>query len=455
MTAERSPRYAALAIVLHWAIALSIALMIPLGWWMSDQAEDGVVSDALFQTYQLHKSIGITVLVLSLVQLGWRIANPPPALPAHMPKWEALVAKATHWALYALMIGLPLTGWLYVSAGWSEHDDAPLQVVTRWFGLFTVPHLFGLPNAGMETREDVAEAALEAHELLAWGAIVLAALHAAAALKHHLIDRDNVLTLMIPGLRPLRGGDPAPKNPARLAALGGGLALSGIALAAVLFLLASINAERPQEQSTVQISEPAIAGLAPASSEQGAAPAGAAATPAPPVQATPPSVWRVDGDASRIGFAFTYDDGESGAARFEGRFTRWRADIRFDPANLEASSAVVTIETASATDGVALHDRALPGPEWFNSDAHPNAAFRARDFRRRGDGYEARGELTIRGRSRNITLPFTLTIQGDRATMTSNTQIDRRDFDIGKDTDADDMISREIDLSIRVEAQRQ
>jgi len=446
--AAPAQRYAALAIVLHWAIAFAIVLMIPLGWWMGDQAEDGVVSDGLFQAYQLHKSIGLTVLTLSLVQLGWRLANPPPPLPEHMPAWERFVASATHWALYALMIGLPLTGWLYVSAGWSEHDDQPLEVTTRWFGLFVVPHLFGLPDASHEVRADVADTAMSVHSLLAWGAIGLAALHAAAALKHHFIDRDNVLTLMVPGLRGGAAAEPPPKNPVRLAALGGGLALVIVALAAALFTVANIvGGSAPQAQSNIEITEQA--------SPPSSAPPEATLTPSEPAAPGAPSAWRVDQRASSIGFAFSYDDGETGATRFEGRFTRWRADIRFDPANLDASSAVVTIETASATDGVALHDRALPGPEWFDAGAHPTAIFRASDFRHTGgDAYEARGELSIRGRSRNFTLPFTLTIDGDRAVMSSATQLDRRDYDIGKDTDADEAISRDIDLTIRVEAVR-
>jgi cytochrome b561 len=435
--AAPAQRYAAIAIVLHWAIALSIALMIPLGWWMGDQAEDGVVSDALFQTYQLHKSIGLTVLALSLAQLAWRLINPPPPLPAHMPAWERFAARATHGALYALMIGLPLTGWLYVSAGWM--DDGPLEVTTRWFGLFVVPHLFGLPTAGADVREDVADAAMSAHSLLAWGAIGLAALHAAAALKHHFINRDNVLTQMVPGLRALGGGEPAPKNPLRLALLGGGLALVLVGFGAALFTWAQIGASGPQAQSEIEIAAP----VAPPE-----------VIDAAPAELGAPPAWRVDARASSIGFAFGYDDGET-SSRFEGRFTRWRADIRFDPDDLAGSSAVVTIETASATDGVAMHDRALPGPEWFDAAAHPTAVFRATEFRRSGDGYVAEGELTIRGRTRDYELPFSLTINGDRAVMTSTSQLDRRDFDIGKDTDADDVISREIDLILRVEAVRQ
>lgn len=437
-------RYTAVAIVLHWAIAFAILLMIPFGWWMGDQAEDGVVSDGVFQAYQLHKSIGLTVLALSLLRLGWRLANPPPPMPAHMPGWERVVAATTHWAFYVLMIAMPLTGWVYVSTGWSVADDQPLAVTTHWFGLFTVPHLFGLADAGHDVRAAVADASMNVHSKLAWGAIVLAVLHAGAALKHHLFDKDSVLAQMVPGLRAPFAAEPAPKDPVRLAILGGGLAIVAVAITAWMFAwagYASSSESAPQTESNIEITETAPAPAAPE-----------VLTPAAPGE---PSVWRVDAGASSIGFAFTYSDPEAGDTRFEGRFTRWRADIRFDPANLEASSVVVIIETASATDGVAIHDRALPGPEWFNAAAHPNAIFRARAFRHLGgDAYEARGELSIKGQARNYDLPFTLRIDGDRATMSAQSQIDRHEFDIGEDTDADEMISRQIDLAIRVEAAR-
>ena len=83
-------RYTAVAIVLHWAIAFAVVFMIPLGFWMHEQAEHGDAATGLFRAYQLHKSIGLTVLALSLVRLGWRLTNPPPPLPAHMPRWETL-----------------------------------------------------------------------------------------------------------------------------------------------------------------------------------------------------------------------------------------------------------------------------------------------------------------------------------------------------------------------------
>lgn len=445
--ADRAQRYTAVAIVLHWAIAVAILFMIPMGLWMHESAEHGDVSARLFSAYQLHKSIGLTVLALSLVRLGWRLANPPPPMPEHMPGWERFVALATHWAFYALMIGLPLTGWLYVSTGWSIHDEAPLPVATHWFGLFQVPALFGLNQADLGVREDTAEAALTAHAYLAYAALGLAALHVLAALKHHLFDKDEVLAHMVPGLRPPFEKEPAPKNPVRLAILGVGLSVIVIALAAALFALlgGGSAATTPQAQSSFEVVEtPATTTEAPATTT----------TVAPPVATVQASAWRVDAARSSIAFTFSLDDGSGNSSRIDGRFARWHADIRFDPNDLENSAVAVTIETGSASDGVASHDAYMRDTGWFDVDAHPTATFRATDFRRRGEGYEARGELTIKGRGRNVRLPFTLTINGDTATMNGTVAIDREEFDLGKDVEGSDMISRNVDVTIRVRATR-
>lgn len=440
-------RYTAVAIVLHWAIAAAILFMIPLGFWMHEEAEHGNVSQGLFAAYQLHKSIGLTVLALSLVRLGWRLANPPPPLPEHMPGWEKFVAKATHWAFYALMISLPLTGWLYVSAGWSIHDEAPLPVPTHWFGLFEVPHLFGLNQASLDVREDAAGAALTAHAYLGFAALGLAALHVAAALKHHFFDKDETLAHMVPGLRAPFEKEAPPKDPVRLAVLGIGLSLLVVAAAAALFTVGTLNTQQSaQPPSTFEVVEAEPTPVAPTAPTI-AAPDGTDLPVAAPT-------WTVDQRSSSIGFSYSYED-ENGSTAFNGRFTRWRADIRFDPNNLDASSAVVRIETASAATGVSAHDGALPSAEWFDSSAHPTAEFRTTRIRSRGGNqYEARGRLTIRGESRDIDLPFTLSIDGARASMRGSTTIDRRDFGVGEGGSGDDLISRDIQLTIRVDADR-
>src|SRR5262249_8894805 len=109
--AAEGARYSALAIVLHWTIALAIVLQIVLAGRM-----EGPPTPASFAVTQLHKSIGITILLLPLARIGWRLINRPPPMPAGLAPWERSLAKATHAGFYVVMLGMPLTGWLMVSA---------------------------------------------------------------------------------------------------------------------------------------------------------------------------------------------------------------------------------------------------------------------------------------------------------------------------------------------------
>src|SRR6201996_2375048 len=102
-------RYATVAIILHWLIALAIVAQVAIAWRMGGKTPEG------FALIQLHKSIGVTILVLSILRLGWRLTNPPPPEPATLARWERVLAQAVHWAFYGIMIGMPLTGWLMVS----------------------------------------------------------------------------------------------------------------------------------------------------------------------------------------------------------------------------------------------------------------------------------------------------------------------------------------------------
>ena len=136
-----------------------------------------------FWVYTAHKSMGITVLALMLLRLLWRLyAGAPKPVPG-TPGWQAAVASATHWALYALALAIPLSGWLY--------DSASGLRPFRFFGLFDMPKLVA-PN------EWLADQMREAHELLFWVLVVLVALHAGAAFYHHLFQRDDTLARMLP-----------------------------------------------------------------------------------------------------------------------------------------------------------------------------------------------------------------------------------------------------------------
>ena len=189
--ARESPReggrYSAVSIVLHWTIALAILGQIQLGWTMTD-LDEGMTQ---FRLYQLHKSIGITILLLSLVRLGWRLTHPAPPLPAHMKGWERVLARTTHVGFYVAMIGMPLVGWAVVSA-------SPYNIPTVLYDAVPWPHLPVLPDLEPDTKEDLAESLADVHGTSAWLVIGLLALHAAGALKHHFLDRDTVLWRMLP-----------------------------------------------------------------------------------------------------------------------------------------------------------------------------------------------------------------------------------------------------------------
>ena len=161
----------------HWGMLLLFIAMITIGFYMTDLP----LGPRKLKVYALHKSIGLTLLGLAALRLLWRLGERRPALPP-MPVWQARVAAATHVLLYVLMFGIPLTGWLYNSAA-----GFPLQ----WFHLVNLPALTA-------TDPGLKSLAKEAHESGVFILITLVLLHAAAALKHHLIDRDGTLRSMLP-----------------------------------------------------------------------------------------------------------------------------------------------------------------------------------------------------------------------------------------------------------------
>ncbi len=400
--------------------------------------------------------IGLTVLALSVVRLGWRLTHRVPPLPDAMPAWEKLAARATHWAFYALIILMPLSGWLYVSTGWSYHDDRPLVVATHWFGLFHVPALFGLTHADEGLRRTLAFLALRTHLVLAWTTVALAALHVAAALKHQMVNRDEVLAHMVPGVEPA-GVAPAPSSAGRNVVLGVGLSLVTVAMCAAFYALA--NLAPPAAPASVETAPtenvstaPSVAGPAPTQTTTVAATTSAVAATAP---AAAPSAWTVNQGASAIRFAVTYSD-EEGSNRINGRFARWRADIRFAPDNLAQSSAVVTIDMASASTGVQQNDDSMKGEAWLNTAGQPSATFRSTSIRHlSGANYEARGSLTIKGHAVPVTMPFTLAINGNQARMDGHVTLSRERFDIGaRDPEGNDRISANVDVTVHVEANR-
>jgi cytochrome b561 len=171
-------RYSGKSMALHWLVAILIIAAFILGSYMTDLR----ISPTKLKLYSWHKWIGITVLALVAIRLLVRLTNPAPAYPEHMKAWEKQVAQVTHIALYFLMFAVPISGYLYTYA-------AGFPVV--YLGLFELPALIS-PNPELK------DSFKEIHELLTKGMLILVILHFAAALKHHFIDKDEVLKRMLP-----------------------------------------------------------------------------------------------------------------------------------------------------------------------------------------------------------------------------------------------------------------
>lgn len=170
----------------HWIVALGILGNGVWGLLMTGMTP----SMSKINIYALHKSIGLTVLALAALRLAWRLYDGvPPDEP--MPRWQRVMAHATHVLLYGFILAMPLSGWLFNSL-----HGYPLQ----WFKLFNLPAL-------ATKNDELSHLAGEIHEWLFYVLLLVLVGHAGAALKHHFFDHDNVLRRMLPFAR-VRHGKP-------------------------------------------------------------------------------------------------------------------------------------------------------------------------------------------------------------------------------------------------------
>lgn len=165
----------------HWLIAALILVQFVIG----SVAEDMKLTPAKLDLFVWHKSIGVTVLVLVLLRLAWRLGNPPPAMPAGTPAWEHKLAAIAHWLLYVLIFAVPLSGWWISDAS---------RVPFKAFFLLPMPDFIATDRA-------LQEAAAEVHEALTTALLLVVIVHVAAALRHHFLLHDDVLRRMLTGQR--------------------------------------------------------------------------------------------------------------------------------------------------------------------------------------------------------------------------------------------------------------
>jgi len=382
-------RYSAVAILLHWGIALALAFQLALGFSMPKD-ERG------FALFQLHKSVGITILLLTLARLAWRLTHRPPA--AVEGGFQGFLAKAVHTLLYVFMVGMPLTGWAIVST-------SPIQVPTVFWGAIPWPHL-PLPGSLNEAFE-------ETHEILAFIGLALIVLHVAGALRHQFLLKDGLLRRMGPGGSAWAAGLLA------LAVVAVYFA-TGMKIAGDVVAAGGYNAVQEEAPQTARVPLDAATPAATPTPE-------AEETAAPEEEAAgPPPQWTIQ-PGGRLGFTVT-----SGSDSYRGSFSDWNGQVRFDPENPETADIRMTIRLASASLGDATMDATLQDAEFFASAANPTATWRSTSVRRTGPNrYTASGTLSLKGASRPQSVTFTLAGEGLRRRVEGSASIDRTAFGIG------------------------
>jgi cytochrome b561 len=174
-------RYTNTAIGLHWLMFLLIAWGFSIGLSMVDLP----LSPAKLKYFSWHKWIGVTVFLLAVARIVWRVTHTAPPLPATMPSWQRKAAALSHLLLYGLIVVVPLSGWIYSSAA---------GLPTVYLGLVHLPDLLAKDKALADELKSV-------HYLLNTTLAVIVVLHGAAAIKHQFVDRDGLLARMWPAWR--------------------------------------------------------------------------------------------------------------------------------------------------------------------------------------------------------------------------------------------------------------
>lgn len=342
-----------------------------------------------------HKSVGITILVVAVVRIVWRLRHTPPALPAAMPRWQATASNISHWSLYALLFAVPMTGWLMSSAS---------AYSVSWFNLFQLPD-FVAPNTELK---DVFE---ETHEVLAKLLLVIASVHVGAAVKHAVVDKDGVLR--------------------RMASIVSVAVFAIVAVSGIAWLGGA--------GSTI-----------PTASDPSPAAASVDSTVAhKPEPASYLPVWEIDYAASHIRFV-----GDQAGAGFDGVWETWTAQLQFSTSDIDAGIFDVAIDTSSANTQDEDRDVTMAEREWFDSVNYPEATFRASRFSDIGAGkYVADGQLSIKGVTSLVQLQFTVASSGERHVLEGKAQLDRLELGIGTGEWEDtEWVGKDVTVLVRVEA---
>lgn len=382
-------KYSLISRLLHWLVAGLIVSQYVLAE-LSEYAEDNEEIVKQLGLLANHKSIGMTIVMLAVLRLLWRIFNKPPALPSAMPVWQQRASGLAHCSLYGLIFAIPISGWLMSSA---------TAYSVSWFNLFVFPDLVG-------PSESLAGRLHDVHELLAKLMFVLALVHIAAALKHHFIDKDQVLT--------------------RMASLGGWLLL----LASIAIAVGVFGRIDTSKQSNVNLA----VGL----------------NESVGIEASDLPVWKIDYADSFIKFS-----GDQAGAQFVGLWQTWQGKIQFDSAQLDNSRFDVVVDVESVSSNDTERDGYIRSADFFDVETHKQVRFVADQFSTDGNGgFKANGRLTMKGVTDRVLLNFTVEENQGKLILLGNTTLDRFGWNIGMGDWSDtSWVGKDVMVQVRVVAQ--
>lgn len=404
-------RYSKSAMTLHWLIAALMAFQYGLG----EAFEHMPRGKALFDVAQFHKSIGISILLLTVLRLGIRFTKPRPE-PLADAAWAGWAAKLVHWGFYFILFAAPLTGWLAVST-------ARLDIPTLLFSAIPWPDFPFVAGMEAAAKHSLHEWAEDAHGILAKLTLLLFLLHVVGALRHQLLLKEALIERMLP----LRRLSPVAGSAVIVALAAGAFALMQLGVTPGIAPSATMPALAPAPKTIAATAKPKDETIQPiqeakAETEVESEKADPDAIPAGEIPA-----WNV-APGARLGFSTSY----AGSA-IDGRFGSFRADIRFNPDALAKSRIRVTIPLTSASSADEERDTSLKGPDFFDVGNHPQAVWTSSSIRHLGGNrYHAGGTLNLRGASRPVPLTFTLDIKGKNARVSGNTALRRLAFGVGQ-----------------------
>jgi cytochrome b561/polyisoprenoid-binding protein YceI len=394
--ANTHTNYGSAARVFHWLTALLVLTLIPVAVIANElpysTSEELALKAFLFS---LHKTLGIAVFFVALLRIIWAISQPKPTALHPERKVETFMAETAHWLLYGSLVLAPLSGWV--------HHAATAGFAPIWW-----PFGQNLPLIAKSTTVEAVTYGLH----WVFGKVMAATilLHIAAALKHHIIDRDATLSRMLyhmpnlPKLTIIHHSAPP--------------AIAAIAIwATVLSGAAAFGLYAPHERTTQAAALEQVA-----------------------------SDWTVQ-DGS-IGITIT----QLGST-VEGSFADWTAEISFDRevTSGSAGEVEVIISIGSLTIG-SVTDQAM-GPDFFSESTFPTATFSA-DLITSADGNVADGTLTIREQSVPVQMPFSLSVGDGVADVTADLTLDRRDFSIGDNMTDEGSLGFSVQVDIALTATR-